>query len=206
MMTISVSDAAKRFNREWIFHHFSYTFSPGVAYAIIGPNGSGKSTLLQVIAGATVASNGKIVYKLNHSILEPDAAYRNISIAAPYLELIEEMTATEFLQFHTRFKPLIPVKPIPELLTHVGIGEAGNKQIRYFSSGMKQRLKLLQAIFSDTSCVLLDEPCTNLDAQGVEMYQELVKEYCNNRLVIVSSNDEKEYAFCKERISILDFK
>jgi ABC-type multidrug transport system ATPase subunit len=206
MMKISVSDAAKRFNREWIFHHFNYTFSPGVAYAITGPNGSGKSTLLQVIAGATVLSNGKIIYKINESSLEADTAYRYISIAAPYLELIEEMTATEFLQFHARFKPLLRVKNTQELLSIAGIGEAGDKQIRYFSSGMKQRLKLLQAVFSDTPCVLLDEPCTNLDEQGVALYHNLVREYGSGRLIIVSSNDEKEYSFCKERISILDYK
>ena len=206
MMTISVSDAAKRFNREWIFHHFNFTFSPGIAYAITGPNGSGKSTLLQVIAGATVASNGRITYKLKDETVEPDTAYRYISIAAPYLELIEEMTASEFLFFHRKFKPLLGIKSIPELLTLAGIGEAAEKQIRYFSSGMKQRLKLVQAIFSDTPCVLLDEPCTNLDEQGVELYLHLVKEYCTNRLVVVSSNDEKEYGFCREKISILDFK
>ena len=206
MMTISVSDTAKRFNREWIFHHFNYEFLPGQAYAITGPNGSGKSTLLQVIAGATVASNGKIIYKINHRSLEPDTAYRYISIAAPYLELIEEMTAVEFLQFHSRFKPLLASNTGLELLTMAGLEDAANKQIRYFSSGMKQRLKILQAIFSDTPCVLLDEPCTNLDEQGIELYQELVKTYCSGRLVIVSSNDEKEYAFCNERINILDFK
>ncbi len=206
MMTISVSDAGKRFNREWIFHHFNYTFLPGVAYAITGPNGSGKSTLLQVIAGSTVASNGNIVYKLNDELLIPDTVYRHISIAAPYLELIEEMTASELLAFHRNFKPLMIVKSIPELLALAGLSDAANKQIRYYSSGMKQRLKLIQALFSNTSCVLLDEPCTNLDEQGVQLYQQLVSENCNNRLVIVSSNDEKEYMFCSERINILDFK
>ena len=206
MMRISVSDAAKRYNREWIFHHFSYTFLPGIAYAIVGPNGSGKSTLLQVIAGATVASNGKIEYTLNEQSLAGDMAYNHISIAAPYLELIEEMTATEFLQFHSRFKPLQSSGDIQELLVIAGLGEAAGKQIRYFSSGMKQRLKLVQAIFSETPCVLLDEPCTNLDEPGVRLYQELIRTYCTDRLVIVSSNDEKEYSFCRERINILDFK
>ena len=206
MMTISVSDAAKRFNREWIFHHFNYIFSPGIGYAITGPNGSGKSTLLQVIAGATVASEGKIIYKLRDKPIEPDAAYRYLSIAAPYLELIEEMTATEFLSFHAKFKPLLPVKNIPDLLRLAGLNDAADRQIRYFSSGMKQRLKLVQAIFSDTPCVLLDEPCTNLDEQGVELYLQLMEEYCTNRLVIVSSNDEREFGFCRERITILDFK
>jgi ABC-type multidrug transport system ATPase subunit len=83
---------------------------------------------------------------------------------------------------------------------------AAHKQIRYYSSGMKQRVKLAQALFSDVPVVLLDEPCTNLDAEGIELYHKLIEDYTINRLVIVSSNDEQEYKFCKEKISISDFK
>ena len=71
---------------------------------------------------------------------------------------------------------------------------------------MKQRVKLAQAIFSNVPCILLDEPCTNLDAAGFALYHQLISKYCNNRLIIVSSNDEQEYSFCQERISILDYK
>ena len=71
---------------------------------------------------------------------------------------------------------------------------------------MKQRVKLGQSIFFDTPLVLLDEPCTNLDAEGVSLYHQLIEQYCLQRLVIVSSNDEVEYRFCKEKIEIQDFK
>ncbi len=71
---------------------------------------------------------------------------------------------------------------------------------------MKQRVKLAQAVFSDVPCVLLDEPCTNLDAVGIELYHQLIRDYGNNRLIIVSSNDPQEYSFCKEIISIMDYK
>ncbi len=224
-MTISLSDAGKRYNRDWIFRHFTYSFHTGNSYAVTGPNGSGKSTLLQVIGGAVALSEGNIQYStLNtqYSVKEqgtrrgeqvrkdknenPDTLYRHISIAAPYLEVIEEMTVTEFLDFHKLFKPLLSSLSIKEIIATVGLDTATHKQIRYYSSGMKQRVKLAQAIFSDTPVVLLDEPCTNLDAGGIALYQQLITTYCSNRLVIVSSNDEVEYGFCRETINILQYK
>src|SRR5438046_1665902 len=108
------------------------------------------------------------------------------------------MTVTEFLQFHQIFKPLLPALTIKEIIEVVGLSNAAGKQIRYYSSGMKQRVKLAQAIFSDVPVILLDEPCTNLDGSGIALYQQLVEKYCLDRLVIVSSNDEAEYGFCKE--------
>ena len=211
-MTISLINTGKRFNRDWIFRHLNFQFSTGTAYAITGPNGSGKSTLLQVIAGALSASEGKIEYytKSNqqHSgtPVDADNFYRHISFAAPYLELIEEMTLLEFLHFHQQFKPLLASPAIPDIIRLIGLEKATHKQIRYFSSGMKQRVKLAQSVFSDTPVLLLDEPCTNLDAEGVAPYQQLITTYCKNRLIIVSSNDEMEYLFCSEQLNINDYK
>ncbi|MDE3143106.1 MAG: ABC transporter ATP-binding protein, partial [Bacteroidota bacterium] len=72
--------------------------------------------------------------------------------------------------------------------------------------GMKQRIKLAQAVFSDANILLLDEPCTNLDATGYALYHQLIKNYCSDKLIIVSSNDENEMDFCEEKISIMDYK
>jgi ABC-type multidrug transport system ATPase subunit len=201
-MRITLSDAGKRFNREWIFRHFDYHFLSSNAYAITGPNGSGKSTLLQFIAGALMPSEGKISY-YNPNETQVGESYPLLSIAAPYLETIEEMTANEFFRFHRAFKPLIPGISIQEILNRMNLQDAADKQIRYFSSGMKQRVKLAQAFFSDTPAILLDEPTTNLDAPGIALYNELVRDYCSERLVIVSSNEPSEYSFCK---TIIDMK
>ena len=200
-MNIRLSNTGKRFNREWIFRGLDYQFLQGKTYAITGANGSGKSTLLQVIAGALMHSEGTIDFS-NHqnNPLEANLAYANIAISAPYLELIEEMTALEFLAFHASFKKLI--KPIDEILLEVNLQSAANKQIRYYSSGMKQRLKLAQAFFSDTTTLLLDEPTTNLDEAGIHLYKSLISKYTTNRLVIVCSNDMNEYDFCGEVIKI----
>ncbi len=246
---VSLLDAGKRFNREWIFRHFTYSFELGTSYAITGANGSGKSTLLQVIAGSLHLSEGGIEYRISnieqgimnkeketgnreHGIskkeeetrnqeqetgepatgnldyqpIEPENFYRQLSIAAPYLELIEEMTAREFLHFHQQFKPFFSTVTVSEILSVIGLEKAADKQVRYFSSGMKQRLKLAQAVFSDVPVLLLDEPCTNLDTAGYDLYHTLINDHCKNKLVIVSSNDAQEMDFCSERITINDYK
>jgi ABC-type multidrug transport system ATPase subunit len=229
-MKISLTNAGKRYNRDWIFRRFSYEFIPGMSYAITGANGSGKSTLLQIVGGAIAMSEGTISYESLNSVpeqspstgahqtmsdggkdLKPvqipiDNAYRNISVAAPYLEVIEEMTVTEFLSFHQQFKKFIPGYDVKKIISLIGLERAAHKQIRYYSSGMKQRVKLAQAIFSDTSCLLLDEPVTNLDREGIALYKTLISEHSHDRLVIVSSNDEEEYFFCQERLDIARWK
>jgi len=204
-MTILLSDAGKRFNRDWIFRQLSYSFEEGQAYAIIGPNGSGKSTLLQTISGTMQLSEGTIQYNTPLRQYSTDNIYQQVSICAPYLEVVEEMTLTEFLSFHQDFKPFLPGISIDKIISAVGLFQAAGKQIRNFSSGMKQRVKLAQCIFSDSMIVLLDEPCTNLDSNGIELYHRLIDEHCQNRLVIVSSNDEVEYRFCRQKINIRDY-
>ena len=206
MMRVSLTDAGKRFNRDWIFRHISQEFHAGAGYALTGPNGSGKSTLLQVIAGALLPSEGKVTYADATGTLPDDEQFRTITLCAPYLELIEEMTAAEFLSFHTTFKPWIAGPSVETMLERVGLLAARDKQIRWYSSGMKQRLKLLQAFFSDTPVLLLDEPCTNLDQSGIDIYRSLVSELTRDRLVIVSSNDKVEYDFCGNLIWMPDYK
>lgn len=219
-MQITLSNTGKRYNREWIFRHVDYEFSNGSSYAITGPNGSGKSTLLQVIAGAVQHNEGEVTYTgykpqdagnniagvndITRKHIENTDHYKYISIATPYLELIEEMTATEQLDFHSTFKPFII--PVPEMLAEVSLEAASAKQIRYFSSGMKQRLKLAQAFFSNSPVLLLDEPTTNLDDDGIRLYHRLINSYTKDRLIIVSSNDRQEYDFCGKIISISDYK
>jgi ABC-type multidrug transport system ATPase subunit len=205
-MKISLNDAGKRFNRDWIFRHFTYSFETGNAYAITGPNGSGKSTLLQALSGGMLLNEGNIKYSMGNTQCSIESIYQQVSICAPYLEVIEEMTLREFLDFHHGFKPFLTGITTDSIISTLGLGKAADKQIRYYSSGMKQRVKLAQCIFSDTAIVLLDEPCTNLDAAGIELYNQLIADHCKKRMVIVSSNDHHEYEFCKEKLNIQNWK
>jgi ABC-2 type transport system ATP-binding protein len=206
-LTVTLTDSGKRFNREWIFRHINYQFETGKSYAVTGPNGSGKSTLLQAISGSLHLSEGELVYKdSDDKLIDNENIYRCISLAAPYLELVEEMTAREFLKFHGSFKPLLANVTIDEIFVIIGLEKSADKQVRYFSSGMKQRLKLAQAVFSNTPVLLLDEPCTNLDKNGYQLYHDLLAKYCMHKLIIISSNDENEIDICTERLNIPDHK
>ncbi len=203
-MKITLKNLGKRYNREWIFRHVEYEFIVGKKYAITGSNGSGKSTLLQVIAGSLMHNEGSIEMHNGQLVIANEQHYQYISIATPYLELIEEMTALEMLSFHSTFKQLI--LPAAEILQIVNLQASANKQIRYYSSGMKQRLKLALAFFSNTPILLLDEPSTNLDEDGIALYHQLIKNYTTNKLVIVCSNDKQEYSFCEEVLEVGRYK
>jgi ABC-type multidrug transport system ATPase subunit len=202
MLQISLQKAGKRFNKDWIFKDLDYLFEMGQHYALIGNNGSGKSTLLQTISGYATLSKGKIEW----GNFDATTIFQQISIAAPYLELIEEYTTLEQFAFHESFKPLIKDLNTQEMIELIGLKDATHKQIRYFSSGMKQRLKLALAIFSETPILLLDEPCSNLDKEGYELYHTLISKYAMHKLIIVGSNDLQEYDFCTKHINLMDYK
>jgi ABC-type multidrug transport system ATPase subunit len=205
-MMISLDQIGKRYNYDWIFRRVTLSFEQGGRYAILGPNGSGKSTLLQVIGGAVQHTEGTISYSSPEKPIANDEFNDYCTFATPYLELVEEFTLTEAIDFHQQFKTLLPGITPATAMELVGLQNAAKKQIRYFSSGMKQRIKLALAILSDVPVLLLDEPCTNLDAAGVAVYQQLINEYGGNRLIIVSSNDEQEYFMCKNHIHISQYK
>lgn len=205
-MKIELLQAGRRFNREWIFRNATLHFSSGTAYAITGPNGSGKSTLLQCLAGMLRLSEGKISFLENEHPVPEENMFRSVSFCAPYLELIEEMNLVEFFDFHGSFKPFINAFNTTDIIRIIGLDKSADKQIRYYSSGMKQRVKLAQAILSQTPAIFLDEPCTNLDAAGIDLYHAMIRDYGANRLILVSSNDPAEYRFCNEKLSMQELK
>lgn len=206
-MQIELENIGRRFNREWIFRNINYTFKQGSSYAVLGANGSGKSTLLSVISGSLTPSEGNLRYKeAAGKLIEVEDVFLKLSLAAPYLELIEEFTLAEIIDFHFQFKSYFPGLNAPELISLLGLEKSKNKALKFFSSGMKQRTKLALAVCSDTPILLLDEPTSNLDAHGIEWYYSLIREFAQNRLLIICSNQEHEYHFCENRIQVTDYK
>jgi ABC-type multidrug transport system ATPase subunit len=202
-MEISLNNAGKRFNFNWIFRHVNLQIQTGSSWVLLGANGSGKSTLLQILAGNTSISEGEINWKINGLHEERDTVFQSVTIAAPYLELIEEFTLAEHLNFHFSIKPPIGKLSINELLALSGLKAKSDLRISYFSSGMKQRVKLLLAILSDTPLLLLDEPLSNLDRSAARWYQSLIEEYGKGRTIVVCSNSvEEEYRFCHHQFQI----
>lgn len=205
-MKINLTKLGKRYNRDWIFRNLDFQFDGGKHYAITGPNGSGKSTLLQIISGSSIFNEGNVLYFENGKPFAGERIFQKISYAAPYLDVVEEMTLTEFFSFHQNMKGWLPGLDTKKIIFLSALEGAAHKQIRYFSSGMKQRVKLAQAIFSNVPMVLLDEPLTNLDEQGVALYHDLIEEFCRSRMLIISSNDKKEYSFCHEIVDMRNYK
>lgn len=205
-MQITLSDIGKRFNRQWIFKGIHTTFEDAKSYALTGNNGSGKSTLLQLIYNYQTISKGQIKYEYEQQVLEENDLIHKIAFAAPYLELIEEFSLNEMLRFHFNFLPKQHGTSLHEMIIEAGLAGNENKQIRYFSSGMKQRLKLVLALFSDTPLLLLDEPCSNLDEQGIAWYRKMIQEQLGKRTIIIASNQLFEYDFCDTVLNITYFK
>ncbi len=204
-MRIDLKDAGRRFNQEWIFRNLSYGFNSAGKYAILGPNGSGKSTLLSVISGSMSPSEGSVTYTRTKEI-PVEKIYTYISFAAPYLDLVEEFTLQETIDFHFKFKEFYPGLDAAAVMDILGLSKSRDKALKYFSSGMKQRTKLALACCTDSPLLLLDEPTSNLDIQGIGWYHGLVSKFTAGKLVIVGSNQENEYSFCDNLIKITDYK
>ena len=177
-MIIEFQEVSKRYRFEWIIKNMSYRFNNTNSYAIIGNNGSGKSTLMQMISGYLSPSSGRLTFSNNDIVLDVNDIYKEISFVAPYIELVEEFTLTEAINFHKRFKPFS--KEIEEInpLDFLQLPKTAlNKPIQYFSSGMKQRLKLGLSFMSQSAVLLLDEPTITLDREGISWYREMLEKY-----------------------------
>jgi len=205
-MEITVKDLGKQFKEEWIFRNLDYRFLSDNIYAIIGPNGSGKSTLIQVLSGYLPQSHGTVSYLSGEKRISPENFFLHISVATPYIELIEEFTTRELLDFHFKFKALSPAIQLDEFLEVIELGGTDDKMIKNFSSGMKQRLKLGLAFYARTPIILLDEPTTNLDAKGVDWYQALLDTHKHKKTIIIASNQPYEYSQSNQQLNILDYK
>ena len=206
-LQINLQNVGKRYNHEWIFRGLDHTFVQNEHTVIQGSNGSGKSTLLQTILGSIVASEGKLSYNVNGREFGVEETLGLFSIAAPYLELIEEFSLVEALEFHRKMSAFRSGLTISSIIDRLYLSDSKDKAIKYYSSGMKQRLKLGLALLSDTPFVLLDEPASNLDATAIAWYKQLVEENKEDRIIIVCSNDQKdEFSFCQRSLNLGDFK
>lgn len=205
-MTISVSNLGKRFNREWIFRGLTQEFKPGNVYAIVGPNGSGKSTMLRTLWGQEPPSEGKIEYQSDGNLISSENIFNHISLATPYMDLIEELTLKEHVEFHFKFKKAVASLPIKDIIRKMDLEFAASKPIGQFSSGMKQRLKLGLAFFSRADILFLDEPTTHLDQRANDWYLNNLFEIKAEKLVFVATNQSSDYPKDSIELNISGFK
>ncbi len=205
-MQIILENVGKKYKSEWIFKKINLTLNANKFYGLVGPNGSGKSTLLRVLSGHLTPSVGTIKFSDHQKDIKSEHLYKYISYAAPYIELIEEFSLEEHFDFHRNFKPIIDNMSFKEWFQLLDLKTDVTKPIQYYSSGMKQKLKLGLTICSDSNLLLLDEPSTNLDTNATSWFQNLLKRFSKDRIVIIASNVQADLSECKEIISINDFK
>lgn len=205
-MQINLSGLGKRFQKDWVFKDLNFEFQPSKFYAITGSNGSGKSTLIKIISGIELPSKGEVSYANLGEKIPIESCYKHLTLAAPYQELIEELTLKELIDFHFSIRPIetgFSKKELPELWNLKG---NENKYISNFSSGMKQRVRLGLAFFSKKSCILLDEPTVNLDQEGIEWFHHQLSRFKKDTLVIMASNEKEEYKTSDQVLDINQFK
>lgn len=153
----------------------------------------------------TAPTLGAVSFFSDSQKIDDSELYKHISYVSPYQEIIEEMTLAELLQFHQSFKQLA-IKDSTAFAAYCGINKGQNKEIRNFSSGMKQRVKLGIALLSDTSLLFLDEPTSNLDEQGSKWYLSEVNKLIGKKTIVVASNIPEEYFFSNQVLKISDFQ
>lgn len=207
-MQITLQDTGKKYMHEWVFRSMTYLFEPGKHYAIKGPNGSGKSTLMQVLSGFLSPSSGTISFQHEGREIKPEQVYQLVGLASPYTELIEELNLDETIAFHQQFKPLLAGFDAERFKDILALPKsAASKELRFFSSGMRQRVKLGLAILSDTPLVLLDEPTVTLDASAADWYHQLIEQHMpKSRMLIVASNVPEDYRSCDAMLDMFDWK
>lgn len=204
MMEITLNNCGKSYNRKWLFQNLNLTFKQNEKWAILGANGSGKSTIGLMLCGQVWPTEGSINTIINGKKIPQDQMFAYSSLASPAMELPGEFSLTEICNLQAKAKPFVVENTLDRIKEICGFdNKTANKPLYTFSSGMLQRVKLMLAAFANTPVLILDEPLSNLDDAGHQVYQTILDQYCNNRLLIVASNRLEEHAICPNQLTIL---
>jgi ABC-type multidrug transport system ATPase subunit len=190
-MALVLSELRKNYQGREIIPAWNHRFEPHARVAILGGNGSGKSTFLKLLSGQLSPSQGTMTCP---EISANDWAI-TVSYTGPHVDFQDAFTPRELFAQHQEWRPLRPEASLEAIPLPV---EALDRPLRDFSSGMKQRIKLALAIWTDAPILLLDEPCSHLDQAGMEWYQQCLQgslaptERFSHRMVFVASNHKPE--------------
>ena len=203
-ISIIAQGLSKEFNRSAVFKDISFSLSSPASLSITGKNGAGKSTLSKIIAGLLSSTRGTIAYSVNGKQIGIEEFKHYIGFVSPYLNLYDEFTALENLQILSRIRKADQQQEerIKELLVLVGLWNRRDDMVGTFSSGMKQRLKYAFALLHNPQVLILDEPTSNLDAEGIEVIKQIMLEQKKTRILIIATNDQEEADWCAQQISV----
>ncbi len=210
-VSLKCSSLEKSFLNKVIFKNVTLDIKEGDSIAVTGRNGSGKSTLLKVLANLIKPNKGKIEIFDNGKEVIPDKVHLYLGMIAPYINLYDELSAYENLEFFFDLKCKNGTykdkkERIKYLLDKINLYSRRNDDVKNYSSGMKQRVKLAFAIINDPKILLLDEPRTNLDVEGIDLVYKVAEEQIKNGILILATNEPEDTRLCQRIISIEDYK
>ncbi len=205
--SLELKNLSKTYNRRVIFDNINLTYNANGIYGIAGANGSGKSTLVKIIAGLLNHSSGSVVHTLEGKTLQQDDILNHIGFASPYLNLYEEFSAIENIDMLTAIRGLEKNSEYEDYLFKTFLLSDRRKDVlRAYSSGMKQRLRLIFAFVHNPQLIILDEPISNLDNNGRDQIYSLIDENKDKKIILIASNEDADLALCNSVINIQDYK
>jgi heme exporter protein A len=145
-----------------VFRDVGFRLAPGALLQVTGPNGSGKSSLLRTLAGLLPLAGGELFWQGQPAAKDAEAHRARLHYIGHLDALKPELTANEMLAYWRALRPVAE----PNFSDPFGMGDFGNKPIRFLSAGQKRRLTLSRLALDDAPLWLLDEPATSLDAEG----------------------------------------
>jgi ABC-type multidrug transport system ATPase subunit len=201
-MELSIQKLSKSFRHRIVFQDLTLSIASGSRLAITGPNGSGKSTLLKILSSGSLPTSGKVNYRKDGKHIPEDQIYKYLHFIAPYNTVIEELTLPELFHFHQKLGLLNRFGSYKAWVDHLEYDFKEAQQIKSFSSGMKQRIRLGLALLDDRPLLLLDEPGSNLDDKGKSWFYHLLDQLSKDQTLIIASNDQREIAYCNQFVQL----
>jgi heme exporter protein A len=201
---ITFDRVGKRFGTRQVLANLSGDLRPGQVLVVAGPNGSGKSTLINILAGLLRPSRGEVAYHDGSTPLPRARWFEHLGMTAPDMAVYDELSARENLRFFARVRGLAKSDAaLRALLEETGLpAREQDRPVGTYSSGMKQRVKLAQAVLHAPAVLLLDEPSSNLDAAGHEVVARLIQDFRARAAVAVATNDPREMAWADARVEL----
>ena len=202
-LRIRADKIGKYFGEKRIFRNIDFDIQSGQSLAIVGPNGSGKTTLVRIISHLLLPTEGKIEYFINGTPIDYQEIYKYVGLVGPYLEMYEDLTAYENLKFFAKMRDLNDPDPkIAKLMELMSLSGRENDLVRTYSSGMKQRLKYVFALLAEPEILILDEPTSNLDEQGIAVVYQIMEEYKKDRILIIATNENQDLKYGDQILAV----
>jgi len=175
--TLLVEDVSKRFGADWALVRASFSLSRGTMALLTGPNGSGKTTLIRCLSTALVPDFGRASVAGIDLVQGRDQVRQRVAVLNQPPGFYGGLSARENLTLLQDVLGLGEAGPVDALLDRVGLRGKLNVPLDAFSSGMKQRFALAKLALVQRDLLLLDEPETHLDADGLSLLQELMADW-----------------------------